>query len=118
MHIHLIALASILLATPMIVPTVTYSAATAPAQGRIVFVASLGANGASDIFTSDLAGETIVNLTNDDAPDSSPSWAPDGTQIVFASRRANNWDLYMIGANGTGLRRLTDDPAYDGDPSW
>jgi TolB protein len=86
--------------------------------GRIAFVAARGQNGASDIFSSDLAGDRIVNLTNDPAPDRSPSWSPDGTQLVFASRRENNWDLYLMRADGSGLRRLTDHPAYDGEPAW
>jgi TolB protein len=104
--------------------TVAFIAAPAAAQthtapaGRIVFAAARGENGATDIFSSDLAGETIVNLTADEAPDRSPSWSPDGKQFVFASRRDRNWDLYLMQADGSGLRRLTDHPAYDGEPTW
>ena len=118
MHIPLIVLAGMAFVAPMLASASAYSALPAPIRGQIAFVASLGANGASDIFTTDLAGETIVNLTGDDAPDRSPSWSPDGTQIAFASRRENNWDLYLMNADGGGLRRLTDDPAYDGEPAW
>ncbi|HWQ12936.1 MAG TPA: hypothetical protein VNL77_09050, partial [Roseiflexaceae bacterium] len=99
-------------------PPASPAPASAPAPGRLVFAAARGPEGASDIFSADLAGETIVNLTADPAPDRSPSWSPDGTQIVFASRRADNWDLYLMRADGSGLRRLTDHPAYDGEPAW
>lgn len=112
----LLALSITLLAS--LLPVARPPQAVRPASGRIVFAANLGANGAIDIFSSDLGGETIANLTADDVPDRSPSWSPDGTQIVFSSRRENNWDLYLIYADGSGLRRLTDDPAYDGEPDW
>jgi TolB protein len=88
------------------------------APGRIAFVSSRTADGNADIFSADIAGETIANLTNDPAPDRSPAWSPDGTQIVFASRRADNWDLYLMRADGGDLRRLTEDSAYDGEPAW
>src|SRR5262245_40755970 len=54
-------------------------------HGRIVFAATRTNDGNSDIFSTDFGGEAMVNLTNDPAPDRSPSWSPDGRQIVFAS---------------------------------
>lgn len=89
-----------------------------PGQGRIVFAAARGEGGALDIFSADLAGQQVVNLTADAFPDRSPSWSPDAEHIVFASRRENNWDLYLMRADGSDLRRLTDHPAYDGEPAW
>src|SRR5262245_11497171 len=88
------------------------ASASAP-PGRIVFVSSRTADGNPDIFSADLGGDHMLDLTNDPAPDRSPSWSPDGSQIAFASRRENNWDLYLMNADGGGLRRMTDDPAYD-----
>jgi TolB protein len=92
----------------------------APAEraGRIAFVASRTADGNADIFSADIGGEAVINLTNDSAPDRGPAWSPDGRQIAFASRRGDNWDLYLMRADGGDLRRLTDDPAYDGEPAW
>jgi Tol biopolymer transport system component len=29
-----------------------------------------------------------------------------------------NWDLYLVNSDGTNVRRLTDDPAIDGLPTW
>jgi TolB protein len=45
------------------------------------------------------------------------SWSPDGTQIVFVSR-GNNWDIYVVNADGTNLRRLTNTPADNVQPVW
>lgn len=101
------------------------ASAVVPAQaqqrgssGRIAFVSTRDGNGNGDIFVSDLAGDRVLNLTQDPAPDRHPSWSPDGSQIVFASRRNDNWDLYLMQADGSGLRRLTSDAGYEGEPEW
>jgi TolB protein len=45
-------------------------------------------------------------------------WSPDGTRIVFASRRSGNADIWMINSDGTQLTQLTTHPAYDFAPTW
>lgn len=47
-----------------------------------------------------------------------PKWSPDGTQIVFVSDLGGNFDLYVIGADGSGLQQLTTSSAPDIDPDW
>ena len=39
-------------------------------------------------------------------------------RITFASNRDGNSDIYVINADGTGLRRLTDHPEWDQSPAW
>ena len=39
-------------------------------------------------------------------------------QIAFASLRDENWEIYVMNADGSGLTRLTDDPANDVAPTW
>ncbi len=34
------------------------------------------------------------------------------------SNRGDNWDVYIISNDGTGLSRLTDDAGRDGLPAW
>lgn len=47
-----------------------------------------------------------------------PSWSPDGERIVFYSDRDGNFEIYTLGRDGSGLRRLTEHPASDQLPSW
>jgi len=48
-----------------------------------------------------------------------PAWSPDGTRIAFVSvRNGDAADVYVMNADGTGERRLTDHPAVDTDPAW
>jgi len=47
----------------------------------------------------------------------SPSWAPDGRWLVFESDRQSFRDLYRIGVDGSGLRRLTNNREGNFDPA-
>ena len=38
--------------------------------------------------------------------------------IVFTSDRSENWDIFIIQADGSGLTQLTDNPTVDADPDW
>ena len=59
--------------------------------------------------------ETVTNVDTDTAP----SLSPDGTQVVFMSKReGENWDIYVSNIDGSGLIRLTQDNAQDGLPVW
>ncbi|GAB4118595.1 MAG: hypothetical protein OHK0050_25880 [Roseiflexaceae bacterium] len=95
-------------------PTMVHAAPLPP--GRILFSAIRTLDGNSEIYSADITDELAFNLTNDPAPDIAPSFSPDGRQIAFASRREQNWDLYLIPAVGGTPQRLTDHPAYDSDP--
>ena len=63
-------------------------------------------------------GIVLQRLTNHESDDLSPVWSPDGTQIAFASNRDGDWDIYVIGADGTNIRQLTDSPGIETKPSW
>ncbi|MEU5422283.1 hypothetical protein ACH4UT_17285 [Streptomyces sp. NPDC020799] len=49
-----------------------------------------------------------------------PNWSPKGDRLVFQRRAADSedWALYVMNADGTGLRRLTYGPGEHTDPSW
>jgi Tol biopolymer transport system component len=48
----------------------------------------------------------------------SPAFSPDGSQIVFSGDFGGVSDLYIVNADGTGLRQLTNDKYADLEPTW
>jgi Tol biopolymer transport system component len=47
-----------------------------------------------------------------------PAWSPDGSRIAFGSRMAGQIDMFVIDADGTDLRRLTNTPGDDWVGAW
>src|SRR5271169_6327790 len=50
--------------------------------------------------------------------DYNPAWSADGKWIAFTSERGGSADLYRMRPDGTGVERLTDDPAFDDQASF
>jgi Tol biopolymer transport system component len=54
----------------------------------------------------------------------SPRWSPDGKTIAFNSRRTGYWQVFLVNADGSGLRQLTRGrydaryPAWSPDGQW
>jgi hypothetical protein len=72
----------------------------------------------SDIPFAVPAQTRRYQLTGEPGGDSGGVWAPFGDQIAFTRAFAGNADLWVMLANGTNLRRLTQDPAPDLYPTW
>ena len=70
---------------------------------------------AAHISVMDADGNNLSKL-EDNASD--PSWSPDGKEIVFVSWRDRSDEIYSIGADGNGLRKVTNDLAAKGAPAW
>jgi Tol biopolymer transport system component len=67
------------------------------------------------------ASSKWVRLTDNPTDDFAPAWSPDGSQIAFVSdrdRKAGIYDIYIMQADGSGVRRLTADTAIDYSPAW
>lgn len=92
--------------------------AWSPDGSRLVLVSDR--SGFSDLWVVNLDGSNAINLTLDEAKDHSPAWSPDGQWIAFASLRdALYWELYVMRADGSDVRRLTWwEDASDLSPSW
>lgn len=83
-----------------------------PDGNTLLFVSERDGN--IEIYKKDLATGIETRLTNSPGHDSYPSFSPDGTQIVFNSdRERENTDVYIMNADGSGLRKLTDLPTNE-----
>lgn len=88
-----------------------------------------------DVFIADFDGQNPKQLTKEEGYDAEASFSPDGKKILFASNRsAYNrelsekeqkqlefdpsyfCELYIMDADGSNVKRLTDNPGYDGGP--
>ncbi|HVM11097.1 MAG TPA: hypothetical protein VM638_01290, partial [Actinomycetota bacterium] len=94
--------------------------AWSPSGERIAFVRSRPARGWSRLMTMSSAGSTVASLTSARRGrfDASPSWSPDGTALVFARSDGGFPSLWVVQADGSGLRRLTSEGCSDANPSW
>lgn len=62
-------------------------------------------------------GFNPAQLTTDPS-DTAPAWSPDSTQVVFASARDGNWEVYLIDIATGQEQRLTENPAIETAPVW
>ena len=97
-------------------------------DGRsLAFVSSR--SGQADIWILELATGALRNLTHDPGGDFRPTWSPDGQWIVFSSDRdskkpkvqfttVHSTEIYVVRADGSGLRRVTRQDAFAGSPTW
>ena len=72
-----------------------------------------------EVDSAPMAGEAQYSVVFDMPPGANTPFERRGT-ILFASTRTNvrNWDLFTIGADGTGLRQLTDTRDFEQHPVW
>ena len=95
----------------------------AASQGRIAFVSPNP--GVRDLFTVNPDGTDRSNLTDGLAGLSAgPQWSPDRSRIVFEGG-PDGGEIYVVNANGSGLRNLTNTPsglglegAQESGPRW
>lgn len=71
-----------------------------------------------DIWSQRADGSRRGRLTNDTAS-TGPYWSPDGTRIVFMSQRTGDWEVWVMDADGSDQRNLTQDPTRtDWSAAW
>jgi Tol biopolymer transport system component len=76
-----------------------------PDNARIAFVSDR--DGDEEVYVMRMDGTELRNLSSDPARDIHPYWAPDGKTILFNSTRAGGkLQIFEVGADGTGARRL------------
>jgi hypothetical protein len=85
---------------------------TAVFTERLDFYDALGAGPRSSLREllfrdGKIASMSATRWTQRGRNDWGPSFSPDGRRLVFLSGMENVYDLYTIGVDGTGRRRLT-----------
>jgi TolB protein len=96
--------------------------------GEIVFQRSESA-GNLEVFAVKTDGSSLRRLTTSPGYDAEARWSPDGQRIVFTSDRdataeqrarrdVGSFELYVMNADGSGVRRLTTNDYYDASPTW
>lgn len=84
---------------------------------KIAFVSDR--NGTPDIWVMDPDGSNQRPLTNDDAIDNQPTWAPNGKRILFVSdRSADNAQIFVVNPDGRNLRQVTSSTGVKSTPSF
>lgn len=81
----------------------------------------LSKDGNPELYVMNIGGKQLTRLTRTpQANESSPSWSPDGSQIVYVSDAAgvSRPQLYIIGRDGQSPRRVTSRGPQNVSPDW
>ena len=67
-----------------------------------------------DIFTADMDGNILQQLTDTPGYDAEATLSPDGSLIVFTSIRSGDLELYTMKTDGSDVKQVTFGLGYDG----
>src|SRR5580704_15148613 len=72
-----------------------------------------------DLYLVSTAGGEAKRLTEGPAWDCQPRFSPDGKQIAFISDRSGSDNLWIVNADGTGSKKVSDESDdLLGSPAW
>jgi Tol biopolymer transport system component len=82
-----------------------------PDGKQIAFVSGNPTQG-SDIYSIDINGENLDDLTNSDGVGhyNYPEWSPDGSRIAYQAQVDTNWELFSMNTDGSDPIQLTNMP--------
>ena len=101
-----------------------------PGQNGAIAFTTYNLDGNENIYSIEPDGTGLRRLTADTGWDDDAAWSPNGRRIAFASNRAHpqvacegispncDYDIYVMNADGTNVKRLTATPGSDREPYW
>jgi len=82
-----------------------------------VIVFSSDRTGNYELYYMSMDGSNVVQVTSSEYVDYYPRFSPDGSKLVFASTRDNEYpEIYLMNSDGTDVKRLTKNEVSDDDP--
>ena len=86
-------------------------------DGKKILFESMVA-GKYQLFTMNLDGSVVTQITHDATNHDTPSWSPDGKRIAFISDRNGHEVVYVMNADGSGEGRITSESSNFIHPTW
>ena len=85
---------------------------------KIIFTSDR--NGSEDVYSMNLDGSGLVQLTDHPGKDNYPTVSPDGKKIAYTSdiNGNGNWQIMVMNWDGTDKTQLTNNPWRNGYPTW
>ena len=93
-----------------------YDPSWSPEGGRIAFASERG--GRPQIYSTNLDGSEVVNLSDNFARELQPVWSPQGTALLFVSYRKGNAQQWSMSDNGENDQRFGFGDNEDTHPAW
>jgi Tol biopolymer transport system component len=93
-----------------------YDPSWSPEGVRIAFSSERG--GRPQIYSTNLDGSVVENLSNNFAREVQPVWSAQGTALLFVSYRRGNAQLWSMSDNGENDQRFGFGDTDDTHPAW
>jgi Tol biopolymer transport system component len=73
-----------------------------------------------EIYVTDTNSGMTAKIVdnNDGVVNMQPALSLDASRVAFSSKRDGKFSIYLVGVDGQGLRRVTDNLADDSEPTW
>lgn len=71
-----------------------------------------------NIFTMEMNGKNLTQITNEESNETAPSWSPRGDSLAFVSDRSGVKHIFTMKSAGRGVHQLSTEAAAEQQPEW
>ena len=96
--------------------TAKYDPSLSPDGKKVLFINVL--EGKEQLFTMNVDGTAVVQLTRDDVNHEDPAWSPDGKRIAFVYVKEKLEIISVMNSDGSGVQQLTPVGVRAIHPNW